>query len=57
MAPKKPSKTKNLVKDLSVSEEKTKKVKGGFNPQPEPPGIVLDQGIKITNLTNRIIGR
>jgi hypothetical protein len=26
------------VKDLKVKEEKAKQVKGGFNPQPEPPG-------------------
>ena len=25
------------VKDLKVKEEKAKQVKGGFNPQPEPP--------------------
>ncbi len=32
--------TKNAkVKDLKVKEEKTKQVKGGFNPQPEPPGV------------------
>jgi hypothetical protein len=38
MARSKEAKTKKLIKDLKVSEEKIKKVKGGFNPQPEPPG-------------------
>ena len=47
MAPKKSSKTKRPLKDLSVKEEKARKVKAGFNPQPEPPGKFLVQSRKI----------
>ena len=39
MARSKATKTKKLTKDLKVSEEKMKKVKGGLNPQPDPPAF------------------
>ncbi len=47
MAPRRVKKARQL-KDLKVSEEKVKKVKGGFNPQPEPPGNVLNQSTSQT---------
>jgi hypothetical protein len=31
-------KIKDLPKDRKISKEEMKKVIGGFNPQPEPPG-------------------
>jgi hypothetical protein len=37
---------KIAVKDLGVAKKKGSAVKGGFNPQPEPPTKVLKTSIK-----------
>jgi hypothetical protein len=37
------------VKDLKVKEEKAKQVKGGFNPQPEPPGKWKQTNTNVVN--------
>ena len=37
-------KIKDLPRDKKITKEEMKKVMGGFNPQPEPPGIFLRPG-------------
>ncbi len=37
-------KIKDLPKDKKISREEMKKVLGGFNPQPDPPGRSLSYG-------------
>jgi hypothetical protein len=37
-------KIKDLPRDKKITKEEMKKVMGGFNPQPEPPGIFLGLG-------------
>ena len=38
-------KIKDLPRDKKISKEEMKKVMGGFNPQPEPPGRFYGAGI------------
>ena len=42
----------DLLRDKKITKEEIKKVMGGFNPQPEPPGRLYRGGIYNPSLLN-----